>query len=121
MNAKDPAVSTLLKALKHPLKREIAAARLTILGAAAQVSEGVKWNAPSFAAKGDYFATFHLRETKHVQVIFHTGAKAKGKVMQGKVDDPERMLRWLAKDRAIATSPNAEALAALTRAWIAAL
>jgi hypothetical protein len=56
-----------------------------------------------------------------VQVIFHTGAKAKGKVMQGKVDDPERMLRWLAKDRAIATSPNAEALAALTRAWIAAL
>jgi hypothetical protein len=51
MNAKDPAVSTLLKALEHPMKREIAAARLTILGAAAGVSEGVKWNAPSFAAK----------------------------------------------------------------------
>lgn len=128
MNAKDPAVSAILAALDHPLKKDIAAARLTLLGAAAGVSESVKWNAPSFAAAGDYFATINLRADAEVQVIFHTGAKAKGKVMQSKVADPVGLLRWLAKDRAMATigagaafRANRAALAALARAWIAAL
>lgn len=128
MNAKDPAVSAILDALDHPLKKDIAAARLTLLGAAAGVSEGVKWNAPSFAAAGDYFATITLRADKEVQVIFHTGAKAKGKVVQGKVADPAGLLKWLAKDRALAAlgtgaafRANRPALAALARAWIAAL
>lgn len=128
MSAKDAGVSALVAALDHPLKKEIAAARLTLLGAAAGVSEGVKWNAPSFAAKGDYFATIHLRADKEVQVIFHAGAKAKGKKLKGKIADPEGLLRWLGDDRAMAAlgagaafRANRPALAALAAAWIAAL
>jgi len=124
----DPAVSALIKALDHPLQKEIAAARATLLGAAPGISEGVKWNSPSFAAKGDYFATIHPRASGQVQIIFHTGAKAKGKLMQGGVTDPAGLLRWLAKDRAIASlgagaafRANRPKLAALTRAWITAL
>lgn len=128
MSKKDAAVSALIAALDHPLKKEIAAARLAILGAAADVSEAVKWNAPSFAAKGDFFATIHLRSLKEVQVVFHSGAKAKGKVLKGKVADPEGLLRWLADDRAMAAlgagaafKANRPALEALTRRWVAAL
>ena len=102
--------------------------RLTLLGADAGVSEAVKWNAPSFAAKGDYFATLHLRGREQAQIIFHAGAKAKGRKMRGKVADPEGVLRWLADDRAMASlgagaafRAKRGALTALTLAWIAAL
>jgi len=128
MSKKDAAVDALIAALDHPLKKEIAATRLALLGAADGVSEGVKWNAPSFAARGDYFATIHLRPRDSVAVIFHAGAKAKGKQLKGKVADPDGLLSWLADDRAMASlGAGAEfrakrpALAALARAWIAAL
>lgn len=128
MSKKDAAVTALIAALDHPLKKEIAAARLAILGAAADVSEGVKWNAPSFAANGDFFATIHLRAKDTLQIVFHAGAKAKGKNLKGKLADPAGLLRWLADDRAIASlgagaafHANRPALAALARAWISAL
>lgn len=119
-------VAAFTKALDHPLKKEIEAVRKTIL-AAGDISEGIKWNAPSFRTADD-FATMHLRSASDVQIIFHTGAKAKGKVMQGKVADPAGLLRWLAKDRAMASlgagaalRANLPALTALTRAWAKAL
>ena len=128
MSANDAAVTALIAALDHPLKKEIAAARLAILGAAPGISDGVKWNAPSFAAKGDYFATIHLRTQDTLQIVFHAGAKAKGKKLKGKVPHPDGLLRWLADDRAIATlgagavfRANRPALAALAKAWIAAV
>lgn len=128
MSAKDAAVSALIAALDHPLKQDVAAARLAILGSAPGISEGVKWNAPSFAAKGDYFATIHLRSQDTLQIVFHAGAKAKGKKLKGKLPDPEGLLRWLADDRAIASfgagavfRDHRPALAALASAWIAAL
>ena len=128
MSKQDAAVTALIAALDHPLKKEIAAARLALLAAEEGVSEGVKWNAPSFAAKGDYFATIHLRAADELKLIFHAGAKAKGKKLKGKVADPAGLLTWLAEDRAMASlgvgaafRANAPALAALARAWIAAL
>lgn len=123
-----PDVDAFMQALDHPLKKEIAATRKVMLGASGDIGEGVKWQAPSFRTEADYFATINLRATEQVQVIFHTGAKAKGKVMQGKVADPEGLLRWLAKDRALASlgqgaafKANSPALAALTAAWVARL
>lgn len=120
-------VGPYMKALDHPLKKEIEAARKIILSARADIAEAVKWQAPSFRTS-DYFATFNVRATDQVQIVFHTGAKAKGRLMQGKVDDPKALLRWLAKDRALASlgagaafRSNRAALADLTRAWIAEL
>src|SRR5262245_58334134 len=65
--------STFLAALDHPLKADIEAARKIVLGASAEIAEGVKWNSLSFR-KSDWFATVNLRSKDVVQLVFHTGA-----------------------------------------------
>ncbi len=124
---KENDVDAFMQALDHPLKAEIEAAREIILSARAGIEEGVKWNAPSFRT-ADYFATIHLRAKTEVQIILHTGAKAKSKRMEGAIDDPRGLLRWLAPDRALvslgagaAFQANRPALRALIRGWTSAL
>jgi uncharacterized protein YdhG (YjbR/CyaY superfamily) len=124
----DPAVDELMRALEHPLKSDLQAARKLVLAASPDVHEGVKWNAPSFRTS-DYFATLDLRTKDTVRFVFHTGAKSKDSRTKGvQVDDPEGLLQWLAKDRALVTlGRGAElrrkgpALQALVRAWITLL
>lgn len=119
------AVEAYLKALDHPLKKEIAAVRLIILGVSPKIGEGIKWNAPSFFAVSDWFATFNVRRQDRVELIFHFGAKAKGISAQDKIPDPAGLLKWLAKDRAMVTlgagrdiAANRKAFESLVRAWI---
>lgn len=90
-------VEAFLAALDHPFKPEILAARQILLGAAPGISEGIKWNAPSFRTSED-FATFHLRAKDGVQVILHPGAKRRDVTIT--IADPASLLQWLAKDRA---------------------
>ncbi len=49
-------VDAFMQKLDHLLKAEIEAARAIILGANPEISEGIKWNSPSFRVK-EYFAT----------------------------------------------------------------
>lgn len=123
--AKSPSgeVDAFMVLLDHPLKGDIAAVRKLILAVSPGISEGVKWNAPSFRHT-DWFATFHLRSHESVQLVMHTGAKAKDNPALD-IPDPNRLLRWLAKDRALATlgaggviKDNASAFSALVTAWI---
>jgi hypothetical protein len=75
--ASDPgAVNRYLKALAHPLQAEIEAVWGIILKADARVTEGIKWNVPSFHA-GEWFATFDFRSKEWIQIVFHRGAKVK--------------------------------------------
>lgn len=93
-------VEAFLASLDHPLKQEILALRQIILGADPSITEGIKWNAPSFRTS-EYFATFHLRAKDGVQVILHLGAKTRDTSVSGiAIADPESLLEWLAKDRA---------------------
>lgn len=93
-------VEAFLASLDHPLKQEILALRQIILGADPSITEGIKWNAPSFRTS-EYFATFHLRVKDGVQVILHLGAKTRDTSVSGiAIADPESLLEWLAKDRA---------------------
>jgi hypothetical protein len=93
-------VETFLASLDHPFKREILAVRQILLGADPGITEGIKWNAPSFRTS-EYFATFHLRARDGVQVILHLGAKKRAESASGvAIADPESLLEWLAKDRA---------------------
>src|SRR5262245_25378593 len=71
----DPAVAAMLRTLRHPLKAEIEAVRLIILGANSGIGEGVKWNAPSFRTPKDWFATMHVRSKESVQLILFVGVK----------------------------------------------
>ena len=94
-------VERYLAALDHPLKPEVEALRKIILKADDRVTEGIKWNAPSFYAC-DWFATFDLRSHDWVQIIFHRGAKVKGAGTSRYVKDPESVLRWITNDRCAA-------------------
>jgi hypothetical protein len=58
-------VEEFLETFDHPLKQEVIALRAIILGADARITEGIKWNVPSFRTS-EYFATFHLRSNEAV-------------------------------------------------------
>lgn len=62
-----------MAALDHPFKAEVQTVREIILAVNANITEQVKWKAPSFSYKG-YMATFNLWATQHVHLIFHNGA-----------------------------------------------
>jgi len=94
------AVDELMRTLEHPFKAEIEAVRSIILGADPAIAEGVKWNAPSFRT-AEYFATTNLRAKGGIGLILHLGAKVRDLPPGGvTIEDPEKLLKWLAKDRA---------------------
>jgi hypothetical protein len=96
--ADSESVNRYLEALDHPLKPEVEALRKIILNADARVTEGIKWNAPSFH-RGDWFATFDLRSQDWVQIVFHRGAKVKAAGASRYVKDPQGVLKWITNDR----------------------
>ncbi len=63
-------VDEYMARLEHPLKAEVQAVREIILGVNPNITEEVKWNAPSFSYT-DYIVTFNLRTDQHVHLVFH--------------------------------------------------
>ena len=121
------AVADFIAKMEHPHKAGIEQLREMILGLDGQVSEEIKWNAPSFKLN-DHFATFKLQPPKNIQLVLHTGAKAKSNAKAFSVDDPDGLLKWPATDRCVLTlrstaeleSHQGEVLRIL-RQWIAQL
>lgn len=124
----DPAVSALLDANKHPLRKEIDQLRTVILGVDKSIEEGVKWNTASFKTS-DWFST--LNGPKHIKepmIILHAGAKAKGIVLKDRIPDPQSLIKWLGNDRAQIIFKDStdiktkqKALQAIIGAWIATI
>ncbi len=119
----DDDVAAFIAALKHPQETGILAVRNIILGVDPGVSEGIKWNAPSFRTS-EYFATVHLRARTGIRLILHVGAK-KRELPAPDIADPDGLLEWLAPDRAIATfadlgdlTARKPALESILRQWI---
>ncbi len=120
------AVDEFMSRLDHPFKPEIQEIRRTILGANPAIAEGIKWNAPSFRAT-EYFATTNLREKAGIGLILHLGAKVRDLGPEGlPISDPEKLLTWLAKDRAMIAFRDMQdfttkraAFERLVRDWIA--
>lgn len=120
------AVDAFMISLDHPFKAEIEVIRSVILGADPAIAEGVKWTAPSFRTS-EYFATTNLREKKGIGVILHLGAKVRELPTGGiTIDDPMKLLRWLAKDRATIVFEGRDdlrakeaALGRIVQQWIA--
>jgi uncharacterized protein YdhG (YjbR/CyaY superfamily) len=121
----DPGVAAFLRALRHPLKKEIEAVRRAIRGASPAVREGIKWNAPSFRTR-EWFATMFLRSKSGVEVVFHRGARVKDNSTSAPgIADPLGMLRWPAADRCVARVSTGkefrrylQGLARIVRDWI---
>ncbi len=115
-------VADFMRALEHPRKAEMELLRSIILGAHSSISEGIKWNAPSFRTV-EWFATMNYLGGA-LMVILHLGAKARD-ASGLKIDDPDGLLKWLGKDRASvsfadmnAIKSNRAALSAVLQQWI---
>jgi hypothetical protein len=118
-------VDQFLQALEHPLKAEIEQIRSIILSSNEQITEQIKWNAPSFCYGGEDRVTFNLRPQDRIQLIFHRGAKVKDN-SDFVFEDNTGLLKWAAKDRAILTlegmddvKANEAALKDLVDRWMA--
>lgn len=102
------AVRDLLASLGHPLKPVVEAVRETILGADDRITEGIKWNSPSFYCCG-WFATINLRRAHGVLVVLHHGAKARpDSELSLLIKDPGQILAWPSRDRAQASFASAD-------------
>jgi len=64
-------VDAFLQKLHHPLKAEIESLRKIIRSASSEITEQIKWNAPSYSYRGEYLVTFNLREMKRIHLVFH--------------------------------------------------
>lgn len=82
-------VDEFLRGLSHPLKAEVEAVRSIIKGVDKNINEEIKWKAPSFNYKGGYLATFNLRETKRIHLVFHNPLipQVKSKLLEGDYKD----------------------------------
>ena len=119
-------VDGYLSALSHARKPEIEQLRAIILASDDGLSEHVKWNAPSFRARGDDRVTMRLHPGDRVQLVFHRGVQrmdAAGFVFH----DPTGLIDWAAPDRGTLTITDAAMLDAratditdLVRRWVAA-
>jgi hypothetical protein len=102
------AVTAYMEMLEHPLKSVIEAIRRTIQAADNRITEGIKWNSPSFYCHG-WFATFHLRAKNGVQVVLHHGAKARNDTsLSLTLEATSHLLTWPSKDRATVSFTSIE-------------
>ncbi len=97
-------VLEFLAKLEHPLKSEIEEIRSIILNAYENITEHIKWNAPSFCIQEQDRITFNLHGKAGIRLVFHCGAKGSSTTGEGPlIQDDTKLLVWLAADRAIVT------------------
>jgi uncharacterized protein YdhG (YjbR/CyaY superfamily) len=65
------AVNQFIEETQHPLKADIATVRAIILEADDQITEHIKWNAPSFCDDGEDRITFNLHAKDRIRLVFH--------------------------------------------------
>src|SRR5262245_39403458 len=105
------AVERYMAALVHPLKSEVETLRQIILKADTRISEGIKWNAPSFYCD-DWFATFDLRSMSWVQIVLHHGTKTKAPRERPHLKDAGKIVKWITNDRCVARFVSGAGMAA---------
>ena len=106
------------------MKAEAELVRDLILSASLNIQDGVKWNSLSFQTS-EWFATWNLRATDRVEFVLHLGAKVRAEDIREMIPDPNGLLKWLSKDRALLVIRDAadleakrDSLKALITEWI---
>jgi hypothetical protein len=120
-------VDSFLESLDHPLKPVIESLRLAVLEADVEITERIKWRAPSFCFDSIDRVTFNLRPIHHVQLIFHRGAKISEDDFHFDTSKSSGLLEMIGQDRGQVIFPSAEVAAArqeefvgLVREWVRA-
>lgn len=82
-------VDEFMDKLDHPFKAEVQMIRAIIKSVNKDVTEQIKWNAPSFSYQGEYLVTFNLHEKKRIHLVFHNPeiSKVKSKLLEGDYQD----------------------------------
>ena len=78
-------VHEFMDKLDHPFKAEVEMVREIIKNVHPDITEQVKWNAPSFSYKGESLVTFNLWEKKRIHLVFHNPmiSKVKSPLLEG--------------------------------------
>ncbi len=92
-------VDEFLRDLSHPLKDAIARVRTAILASDEQITEHVKWSAPSFCSHGDDRLTFRLQPGDRFEIVFHRGVKVRADTGDFVFEDGTGLVKWAAPDR----------------------
>ena len=96
-------VDQLLTTLEHPLKPGIEQLRAAIRASNSEITEHVKWKAPSFCFAGEDRVTFRFHPRGWLQLIFHRGAKVRADSAEFSFVDPTGLMDWATTDRAVVT------------------
>lgn len=86
-------VEEFLDKLDHPFKAEVYAVRDIIKNVNKDITEQIKWAAPSFSYKG-YMVTFNLWAKQHVHLVFHNGAILSNESGLLEGDYPDRRMAY---------------------------
>ncbi|USG64359.1 DUF1801 domain-containing protein [Brevibacillus ruminantium] len=119
-------VEAYFDSLEHPQKMEIEEVRNIILESNDEITEHIKWNAPSFCYQDEDRITFNLRGKEYFMLVFHCGAKVKNNEGKDPIfEDTTGLLNWVSRDRATVTFTDRndviakkEKLAEVVKKWI---
>lgn len=101
-------VLEFLEKLEHPLKPEIEEVRKIILNSNNQISEHIKWNAPSFCVNNKDRITFNFHGKEGFRLVFHCGSKKTEYANKGPLlKDDTGLLDWVTGERATLTFTSA--------------
>lgn len=101
----------LVESIKHPQEVIIQRLRSIIKQSSNELSEGVKWNAPSYSLNGNDIITFNFHYKGFVSLVFHTGPKGKDTHTNSQLfQDDSKLLEWVADKRAILKIATTEEL-----------
>ena len=83
-----PQVDEFMDKLDHPFKAEVEMIREIIKKVNNDITEEIKWKAPSFSYKGESLVTFNLWEKQRIHLVFHNPmiSKVKNKLLEGDYD-----------------------------------
>ena len=81
-------VDEFMERLDHPFKAEVQMMREMIKSVNKDITEQIKWNAPSFSYKGESLVTFNLWEKQKVHLVFHNPmiSRVKSTLLEGDYD-----------------------------------
>ena len=94
-------VNDFMEKLDHPFKAEVQMVREIIKNVNKDITEEIKWRAPSFSYSGEYLVTFNLRAKEHIHLVFHNSnlPSIKSKILEG--DYPDRRMAYFADENEI--------------------
>lgn len=106
---RSPDVDAFLREVDHPLSAEIQRLRLAILAGNPELTETVKWKAPSFRFGDVDRVTFNLRPLDVLQLVLHRGVAKRDDVDGFEFADSTGLITWITPDRGTVTLEPIEA------------